>query len=107
MDVLTTYILKYGGQMVGFSVLIPREYMKDPALSSVGSSTAGFITESALLYVSCFVILRCAHSTPLPAFASCAQHTFAYLCIVRATRMCLVHESGGRKASLCLYVGCV
>ena len=49
MDVLTTYILKYGGQMVGFSVLIPREYMTDPSLRSSADITAGFITESALL----------------------------------------------------------
>jgi hypothetical protein len=25
LDLLNTYIMKYGGQMVGFSVLIPRE----------------------------------------------------------------------------------
>eukprot|EP00039_Didymoeca_costata_P018975 m.335785 g.335785 ORF g.335785 m.335785 type:complete len:648 (+) comp17674_c0_seq1:202-2145(+) len=49
MDLLNTYVLKYGGQMVGFSVLIPREYMKDPTNSTVASVTAGFISESALL----------------------------------------------------------
>lgn len=49
IDLLNTYILKYGGQMVGFSVLIPREYMKDPTLSSVAAATGGFISDSALL----------------------------------------------------------
>ena len=49
IDLLNTYILKYGGQMVGFSVLIPREYMKDPTLSSVAAATGGFISDSAFL----------------------------------------------------------
>jgi len=51
LDTVTTYVMKYGGAMVGFSVLIPREYLADPSVEprSVAAVTQGFISNSALL----------------------------------------------------------
>eukprot|EP00041_Stephanoeca_diplocostata_P009523 m.146925 g.146925 ORF g.146925 m.146925 type:complete len:575 (-) comp17777_c0_seq14:401-2125(-) len=40
---------KYGGAMMGFSVLIPREYLASGSHRSVTAITAGFVSDSALL----------------------------------------------------------
>eukprot|EP00041_Stephanoeca_diplocostata_P009524 m.146986 g.146986 ORF g.146986 m.146986 type:complete len:501 (-) comp17777_c0_seq20:401-1903(-) len=49
LDLLNTYVLKYGGAMMGFSVLIPREYLASGSHRSVTAITAGFVSDSALL----------------------------------------------------------
>ena len=48
VDVLNTYVLKYGGAMCGFSVLIPGVWMGDPT-ASASKVTASYLSSSTLL----------------------------------------------------------
>ena len=48
VDVLNTYVLKYGGAMCGFSVLIPAVYFSDDK-TPPHKLTAGYLSNSALL----------------------------------------------------------
>eukprot|EP01064_Diplonema_japonicum_P001875 TRINITY_DN11241_c0_g1_i1.p1 TRINITY_DN11241_c0_g1~~TRINITY_DN11241_c0_g1_i1.p1 ORF type:complete len:657 (+),score=205.27 TRINITY_DN11241_c0_g1_i1:47-1972(+) len=48
VDVLNTYVLKYGGAMCGFSVLIPAIFLGDPKASST-AITSTYLSNSTLL----------------------------------------------------------
>jgi hypothetical protein len=79
---MQTSLDRYGGAMVGFSVLIPREYLAVGKPRSSSEIVAGFVGDSALLQALANAMKDLADSmTELPRVAGLAARVYRLVCV--------------------------